>query len=123
MSTLNYKLEYFKDPTEPSDEGVFIHIYPDIPPEYTTLVSRESYAAGGGTYTDLANQFFSIPGITRLALQSTRVYVEKSPIFSWNNILNAALTVIKGVTNTTTLNELPGSGITIESPSDRRGFE
>jgi hypothetical protein len=122
MAALGYKLEFFHNGNgEASDEGCFVQLRSDVS-AYTTLVSKEAYATGTGTTSELATTIFAIPGIVRLALQGFRVYVEKSPAFEWNEITPDLLTVLMNDTGCNSLNELPGSGLVLDSQYARRGF-
>lgn len=121
MANLEFKLEYHKNTNGPSDEGVFVHLKTEIP-NYLSLISKEAYFRGQGTTSELATSLFSIPGVVRLALQSHRVYIEKSPIFIWEEILGPTMVILMTATECDGLSELLGSGITLETNNDRRGF-
>lgn len=121
MAALDFKLEYCRSSDGPSDEGCFIQLRSDIS-AYTTLVSKESYASGSGTESDLATNLFTVPGVVRLALQGFRVYVEKSPVFEWSEVLGPFMVVLQGDVGADSLNELPGSGVKLETLDTRRGF-
>lgn len=121
MAGLAYKLEYFKGADGASDEGVYIQMRSDVS-SYLKLISKEAYLRGDGVGSDLATSLFAIPGVVRLALQAHRVYIEKSPVYSWSEILGPAMALLQGDTNTDSLIELPGSGVTLDTADDRRAF-
>lgn len=121
MAVLEFKLEYFKGDGGATDEGCFIQLRSEIT-AYCTLVSKEAYVRGQGTTSTLATNIFAVPGVVRAALQSFRVYIEKSPVFTWEETLGPVMVVLMQDTGTTGLSELLGSGITLTTENDRRGF-
>lgn len=124
MANLEYKLEYFKGAGgSATDEGVFIHLRTD-PPGYQTVITKESYssAENSSNQTDFIDSLFDVAGIVRLASQGWRLYIEKSPVFTWEEIIPNILDVLVDVTGSDGVTELPGSGLTLITDDDRRGF-
>lgn len=116
---LEYKLEYIKDGDQAAGEGVFIQIKKDVP-SYRNFVGKEDYYADPDGRSDFVDGLFDIDGITNIASQAFRVYVEKSPIFHWTEVLPDVLDHIAESVDETVLIELPGSGLRLESFKDRR---
>lgn len=124
MAALEYKLEYYKGAGGgATDDGAFIHLRTDSP-AYQQIISKETYwsAENSASHTDLVNHLFDVPGVVRLACQAWRIYVEKSPVFKWDEVMPGVLNVLQTDTSSTSLSELPGSGLTLASDNDRRGF-
>lgn len=124
MAALEYKLEYYKGAGGgASDEGVFIHLRTD-PPAYQTVITKEVYwsAENAANHTDLVNQLFDVPGVVCLSCQAWRVYVEKSPVFKWDEVLADVLSILETNTGSSGVTELPGSGLTLTTDKDRRSF-
>lgn len=121
-TVLNYKLEYFKDATQPSDEGVFIHLDIDLP-AYQGLIGKEDYLA-----LDVQDQsafvtgLFGIAGVMDVSAKANRLFITKSPIFTWMQVFSPLLVYLQAQLGATSVNELPGSGIAIDSPFDRRAL-
>jgi hypothetical protein len=115
---LLFKLEYFKGLGGASDEGVFIQLKTELP-AYMPKTSKEKYyeSAERTAFTD---GIFAIPGIVTAASNSFRVYVEKSPIFTWSQILGPLLTHIRISVGADSLIEAPGSPLTLTTENDRR---
>ncbi len=121
MATLEYKLEYFKGALGSNDDGVFIQLRTDLP-VYQEAITREGYYSAGVNQTDFVTALFAIYGVVRISAQAWRLYVEKSPVFQWNEVLPPILEVVKTFTGCTGIHEMPGSGQTLISIKDRRSL-
>lgn len=124
MAALEYKLEYYKGAQgNATDEGVYIHLRTD-PPGYQTIISKETYWSPENEINRIAiaNRLFDVPGVVRIAIQAWRVYIEKSPVFKWEEVTPGVLEVLRDTTGSSGITELPGSGFTLTSDKDRRSF-
>lgn len=117
MANLDFRLEYVKIPLH--DEGIFVHVRTDVP-EYRSFVHREDYFIGAD---DVRTVFFTsimnTPGITGAAAQAFRLYLTKSPVFSWSELLGPIMELMRVTLNLDALNELYDSGNTV-LPDARR---
>ncbi len=119
MATLGFKLEYFKGDTA-SDEGVYIQLRSDLT-GYMTLISKEAYAKlSDERKTDTMTALFACPGVVQASCQAYRVYVEKSPVFGWSEVLGPVVEAIKVAAECDDLVELPGSPLYLTSDAGRR---
>lgn len=117
---LVFKLEYFKGVGGASDEGVFIQLKSDVP-AYSTKVTKEDYVNGvGGTASDFMDGIFSVSGVVVAASQAFRVYVEKSPLFEWSEVLGPLMEFVRIQVGADNLEEAVGSPTTLTSENDRR---
>lgn len=123
MADLEYKLEYFKGVGGgASDEGVYIQLRSDPPYEsYISRIGREDYTQLDDDFkTDFLNALFECVGVVSLSVSAYRVYVEKSPVFTWTEVLSPVIEEIRIATETDSVVELPGSPIYLENKDDRR---
>jgi hypothetical protein len=90
LQTLNYSLEFIKDDTQPSDEAVFIQLQTELP-VFVAKTKKEDYQWDEAFLTGI----FNIDGIVTVSLQSFRVYVEKSNLFSWEEILSPLIEYLR----------------------------
>lgn len=118
---LSYKLEYFKGVGGAADEGVYIQIRSD-PPAYQTLVTKEDYIneVGNVVQSDFMDGLFAIDGVVRAASQAWRVYIEKSPVFTWEEVLADVLPYIAAQCGESGTTKLAGSDVNLGSENDRR---
>jgi hypothetical protein len=100
VGTLVYSLEFVKD-SQPSDPGVFIQLQTELP-EFLDKVYLEDY----DNSSNLADGVFAIEGIVCVAAQSFRLYVEKSPIFDWEEVLNPLIEYLRRYYNVGNVMEL-----------------
>ena len=122
MAQLAYKLEYYQGAAGPADEGVFIQLRTDVP-AYQHVITKEVYFGPENTnHSEFCNALFNIAGVVRLSSQAHRLYIEKSPVFTWQEILGPVFNVLNYYTGTSGVVELPGSGVTLSSVDDRRSF-
>lgn len=90
FQTLNYSLEFIKDDTQPSDEGVFIQLQTELP-VFAPKTNKEDYEWDEPFLTEI----FNIDGVTTVALQSFRVYIEKATLFEWDEILSPLIEYLR----------------------------
>jgi hypothetical protein len=139
MAALQYKFEYLQGAIGPTDDGVFIQLRTDVP-AYQPIITKELYfSAQNTTTTALATALFGINGVVRLSTQAWRVYIEKSPVFQWDEVLGvpyqpgialpdetpvnpSVMAVLNTFTSTDSVSGLGGSGITLPDADVRRGF-
>jgi hypothetical protein len=58
---------------------------------------------------------FNIPGIIEVATQAYRVWLMKSPLYQWTDIIPAALEFLRSTLGQDEVSEMDGSGIIIDS--------
>lgn len=119
MSDLDFKLEYFKGDTA-SDEGVYIQLRSN-PSGFIKLVSREEYnLLAEEDLVTIVTALFACPGVVRVAVQAYRVWIEKSPVFGWSEVLGPVIEQLRIDTGQLGVNELPGSPTYLKSNTERR---
>lgn len=126
MATLWYKLEYVFDETAPADSSVYIHLR-DNPPIYQSHIDKEDYDV---LPTELKHDFltglFVISGVVELSTKAYRVWLMKSPVFTWPEVIDPVIDGIRRWYNYDDIKMLPGSafhdgtGTTLNSPNNRR---
>lgn len=120
---LEYKLEYLKGATEASDEGVFFQIRTE-PLAYQSLIAKEDYLQlDSDEQSAFVTGLFNVAGVVRLASQSYRIYIEKSPAFQWPEVLTDVLDYLVDQFGADKAKELPGSPITLTGKTDRRPLQ
>ena len=115
---LQYKLEFLKNDTTSADSGVYIHLRQNVP-IYVRQITKESYETGSNL-SEWMTGIFNIGGVTDASSLAYRVWVVKSPVFTWDEVITPLLYFIMDYLGEKTLEELPGSGITLNSATDRR---
>lgn len=121
-----YKLEFIFDDTAPSDASVFIQMR-DNPPIYQEHVTKESYdiLPSLSKHVFLTNLFL-IAGVTELSTKAYRVWIMKSPVYSWSEVLVPVLFYMSGFFGYSGIKDLPGSGnldgtgLTLNASTNRR---
>jgi hypothetical protein len=111
---LTYRLEFLMGRGGPSDEGVYMQFMSDHE-DYMRLIRKESYVYGT---SDLADAIFDVPGVVVLELCAYRVYLEKAPLFSWDEIVSPVIEEVRGATEKNGL--IPMPSINLSSENDRR---
>lgn len=105
-----YKLEFIFDDTSPSDSSVFIQMR-DNPPIYMVHTNKEDYDI---IDDDLKNPFitalFNIAGISEMSIKSYRIWIMKSPVYSWTEVLGPVLAYLSEFYEYVGTESLPGSG-------------
>ena len=121
-----YKLEYQWDDEDPADDGVYIQQRVDVP-KYLSHIDKEAYeeleAEDKHAFT---TGLLDVAGVTELSSRAYRVWIMKSPVYSWEEVLTATLLFLKDWYSETELEELPGSakiegvGTRLQSVRNRR---
>lgn len=121
-----YKLEYQWDDTEEADDGVYIQMRANVP-KYLSHIDKEDYDAlddeDKHAFTD---GLFDVYGVTELSSRAYRVWIMKSPVYSWEEVLNPTLLFLRDWYGFDELEELPGSakvegvGTRLQSVRNRR---
>jgi hypothetical protein len=121
--TLDYKLEYFKGVGGgATDEGVFIQLRTDVP-AYTHIIAKEDYFnLPSSSQNAFMTGLFGIAGVVRASSQAHRLYYEKSPVFTWEEMNPTVLAYLAAQIGVGDPNELPGSPITLEGTNNRRSL-
>lgn len=123
---LQYKLEYSYDESKSSDSSVYIQIRRD-PPVYQARIDKEDYdALPSNLKDDFLTSLFNVAGVTELSSRAYRIWIMKSPVFSWQEVLTPVLNYLADFYGETGIESLPGSGnidgtgFTISNPNQRR---
>lgn len=117
MADLQFKLEYVK--FDNADDGCFIHTRQDVP-EYRTFLYREDYFVGNDDgKTPFMTGLMEINGVIGVATQCFRTYVEKSPVYTWTEVLGPVVEALRVALNLTNKVELADSGNTVPATSRR----
>jgi hypothetical protein len=121
---LQYKLE-FNTPSGSSDDSVYIHLRQD--PVFQTRIGKESYTALPDDQKQvLITELFDVPGVVELSTKATRLWLMKSPIFSWQEVIQPVLFILRDSFGETSIESLPGSafidgtGFRLTSDTSRR---
>lgn len=115
---MQYKLEYLKDNEQPADEGVYIHLRQNTP-IYLNKINKEDYELGD-YQPDWMTGIFNIGGVVEASSTAYRVWVSKSPAYEWDEVLPSLLYFMADYLGEDEIEELPGSGIKLDSYLDRR---
>jgi len=122
----DYKLEFAYDESTAADASVFIQMR-NNPPVYMGRANKEDYDLLPPTEQHIfTTTLFAISGVTELATNAYRVWIMKSPAYTWTEVLSPALDYMKTYFGQTTMNALPGSGningegFTLSSINQRR---
>lgn len=126
MANFKYKLEFFYDESSPSDASVYIHMR-DNPPIYQEHIDKEEYdILPAEQKHEFLTEIFNISGVTELSTKAYRVWLMKSPVFTWEEVLLPTLHYMKGYYSYDGIEPLPGSanvdgtGLTLSGPNNRR---
>jgi len=125
MADLEYRLEFTKDDKNASDSAVFIHLRRN-PPIYQDRIDKEDYdILDESEKNAFTTGLIEIAGVVEISLKAYRIWMAKSPVYEWEEILLPVLFFIKDFFGDDDLEQLPGSanpdgtGIIVE-PSARR---
>lgn len=123
---LQYKLEYSYDQGTRSDSSVYIHLRVN-PPIYQAHIDKEDYDV---LPEELKHVFltsiFNIAGVTELSSRAYRIWLMKSPVYTWSEVVVPVLYYIAGYFSEGSIQELPGSaktdgsGFVLPEPINRR---
>lgn len=116
--TMEYKIEYLKNDGEPEDHSCYIQLRQNVP-VYMSRIDKEAYEYGDNR-NDWMDGIFQIPGIVEASSRAYRVWVSKSPVFTWSEVLGNLIPYMASVLGGGGSTELFGSGITLEHPNNRR---
>lgn len=122
MANLMYQVEFFQGYNgKPSDEGVFIQLRHDVP-SYIERTGKEDYDPNGDDGSDFLTDLFNVNGVVVVSTTAYRVYIEKSPTYSWDEIINPVVEVIRGATGLTGVSEIAPPQY-LENKISRRIYE
>lgn len=114
MAELLYRLEYVKDSKVAMDEGVFIQTNLELP-EFKK-VEKENYEGD----SEFLDRFFGIDGVVSVEAASFRLYIEKSPVFNWEEVLPDAIAELVDALGATGISRHSGLSIRLDSIEQRR---
>ena len=121
---LRYRLEYTYDDKIRSDTSVFIHLRQNTP-IYQSRIDKEDYDITSQKHPFLTG-LFNIAGVTEISTKAYRVWLMKSPIYTWEEVLYPVLWFIAYWYQHDSLAQLPGSanpdgtGFVLPDPTQRR---
>ena len=123
---MQYKLE-FNTPSGSSDDSVYIHLRQD--PVFQDRIGKEAYSSlDPADKQQLITDLFDVPGVVELSAKAVRIWLMKSPVFNWSEVLQPVLFVLRDYFGETSIQPLPGSaeidgsGIRLQSDSNRRSI-
>lgn len=123
---LEYKLEFIFDESTPSDSSVFIHLR-ENPPIYQSHIDKEDYdILEDDDKHEFLTALFTIAGVVELSTTAYRIWLMKSPVYYWSEVMNPILAYLKDYYGEDSLSQLPGSaqvdgqGFTLTKTSQRR---
>jgi len=117
---LDFKIEWFRDGTKPTQEGMFVHTTQDLP-AYQELIGKEDYEAlDESEKSDYVTGLFAIPGVVEVSVKAYQTYVIKAELFKWTDLSSTVISYIGSELGESTFNELPGSRMTVETKLQRR---
>lgn len=127
MSAFKYKLEFSYDNTSAADASVFIQMR-NNPPIYKNHINKENYdVLSPAAKNDFLTNLFNIAGVVELSTTAYRVWLMKSPVYSWQEVLGPVLFYMSSYFNCTDGPEalpgsanIDGSGLSLDSQSNRR---
>jgi hypothetical protein len=122
----DYKLEFSYNESTPSDSSVYIQMRRNTP-VYQAHIDKEDYDI---LSDELKHEFltglFNISGVVELSTKAYRIWLMKSPVFSWEEVLLPVLYFTANYYGESTISELPGSaspngtGFKLNTPVQRR---
>ncbi len=120
MAILYFKLEYYKGIGGAADEGVFIHCREDMPVYQSKITKEQYYGVQNNHVTAFLTDLFNVDGVEVLSSMAFRLYVERSPVYHWSEVLGPVVEIIRIYTGCSSISEIQGSGITLQGESNRR---
>ena len=81
-----------------------------------------NYSSGSGGVDSFVSGIFDIPGIVELAMQANRLWIMKSPAYSWPEVMPHVIEYLRVNLAQDTVEELAGSGAVISSEDQRRAL-
>lgn len=122
---LSYKLEY-NHASETADDGVYVHLRLDPQGYYRSRIGKEAYYESDDK-DSFANGLFAVGGVEEISVMAYRVWIMKSPVYSWEEVNGAALTFMSAFLGQAGLYtpiqgsaNIAGEGLRLESEVDRR---
>lgn len=117
MANLEYRREFLKDEEDASNESVYLQLKQSPARDYwIERIRKQDYEE---TTNDLADLLFAIDGITELSIQPFRVWLSKSPVFNFEEIIADVLDVLQTNLGLDGQEELFGSPIYLTSRKER----
>lgn len=117
MAILYYRAEFLKDESSSSNEAVFLQLRGSpFAEDWIERVRKQDYLDGTSA---LADAILGVAGVTELSIQPFRVWLSKSPIYSFDEILPTVLFLIQDSLGLTDVEELPGSPVYLSQAKDR----
>lgn len=118
---LRFKLEFFRDGTKPTQQGVYMHFEKDVPC-YMDLVTKEEYSKfDPEDKCDFVTNLFAVEGVVEVSSKAYRLYIIKAELFDWTSIItNVFVNVLFSSFGESGVQELPGSRITLDNANQRR---
>lgn len=124
--SLFVKLEYVYDDETPADASVFIHLRRN-PPIYQAHIDKEDYdILPDEEKNEFLTALFVIAGVTELSTSAYRIWLMKSPVYLWSEIIPPVLEYLRSYYSEADIQFLPGSanvdgtGFTLDKPGQRR---
>lgn len=115
---LQYQLEFFQGYNgKPSDEGCFIQLRTDVP-SYTKKIGKEEFDDSD----DFIKALFDVDGVVSVSTTAFRVYIEKSPAFSWDEVINPVIEAIRDSVSATGVSQIAPPQI-LDNKNSRRVFD
>lgn len=107
----SYKLEFLYDDGTPSDASVFIQMR-DNPPIYMVKTNKEDYDIIPDTEKNpFITKLFDIAGVTEMSLKAYRIWIMKSPTYTWFEVLDPIIIYLASFYGYTGSVTLPASGL------------
>ena len=93
----------------PADDSTFIQLRVN-PPIYRSRTNKEDYdVLPEEEKHPFLTAIFNIAGITEVSSRAYRLWVMKSPVYTWQEVLDPTLYYIMSYYGESSLNQLPGS--------------
>lgn len=125
---LEYKLEFSYDESTPSDSSVYIQLRRNTPIYQSHIYKEEYDILDEVEKNDFLTGLFNISGVVELSSKAYRVWIMKSPVFTWEEVLLPVLYFMADYYGESGIEQLPGSarpdgtGFTISTPTQRRSI-
>ena len=117
MAALYYRSEFLKDDNNASNEAVYLQLRGSPQADdWMDSTRKQDYEYGTSV---LADAIFGVAGVTELSIQPFRVWMSKSPIYSFEEIIPTVLFLIQDSLGLTSNEELPGSPVYLGKVKDR----
>lgn len=123
---LEYRLEFVFDDSQASDASAFIHLRVN-PPIYQSHIDKEDYdILPSEEKHAFLTGLFNVAGVTELSSRAFRVWLMKSPSYTWQEVMEPALYFIASSFGESEITSMPGSaqpngtGTTLTSVNNRR---